>query len=92
MLRFTAFNLRTTPEVKGTVAQIAADTTTDQRTGQSYYVTRIAMLKQDIAQLGAVKLIPGMPVEAFVQTGERTVLSYLTKPLRDQFTRAFREK
>ena len=91
-LRFTAFNLRTTPEVKGAVAQIAADTTTDQRTGQSYYVTRIAMSKNEIARLGDVKLIPGMPVEAFVQTGERTVISYLTKPLRDQFVRAFREQ
>ena len=92
VLRFTAFNLRTTPEVKGDVAQIAANTTTDQRTGQSYYVTRIAMSKKEIARLGDVKLIPGMPVEAFVQTGERTVLSYLVKPLRDQFVRAFREQ
>ena len=92
VLRFTAFNLRTTPEVNGAVSQIAADTTTDQRTGQSYYVTRITMSKKAIAQLGDVKLIPGMPVEAFVQTGERTVLSYLIKPLRDQVERAFREK
>ena len=92
VLRFTAFNLRTTPEINGTVTQIAADTTTDQRTGQSYYITRIAMSKSEIARLGDVKLIPGMPVEAFVQTGERTVLSYLIKPLRDQFMRAFREK
>jgi membrane fusion protein, type I secretion system len=92
MLRFTAFNLRTTPEVNGKVAQIAADTITDQRTGQSYYLTRIAIPKKEIAQLGDIKLIPGMPVEAFVQTGERTVLSYLTKPLRDQFMRAFRQQ
>jgi HlyD family secretion protein len=92
VLRFTAFNLRTTPEVKGEVSQIAADTTTDQRTGQSYYVTRIAMSKEAIARLGDVKLIPGMPVEAFVQTGERSVLSYLIKPLHDQFMRAFREQ
>ena len=92
VLRFTAFNLRTTPEVKGEVSQIAADTTTDQRTGQSYYVTRIAMSKEEVARLGNVKLIPGMPVEAFVQTGERSVLSYLIKPLNDQFVRAFREQ
>ncbi|HET9716232.1 MAG TPA: HlyD family type I secretion periplasmic adaptor subunit [Pseudolabrys sp.] len=92
MLRFTAFNLRTTPEINGTVTRIAADTTTDQRTGQTYYVTRIAMTKSEIARLGDIKLIPGMPVEAFVQTGERTVISYLIKPLQDQFMRAFREK
>jgi HlyD family secretion protein len=93
MLRFPEFNTRTTPEIKGTVLQISADTTTDQRTGQSYYTVRIAMPKNVVARLGkGVRLIPGMPVEAFVQTGERTVISYLTKPLADQFMRAFREK
>lgn len=92
MLRFSAFNLRTTPEINGTVTRVAADTTTDQRTGQTYYNTRIAMPKSEIARLGEVKLIPGMPVEAFVQTGERSVMSYLMKPLQDQFMRAFREK
>ena len=82
MLRFPEFNTRTTPEIKGTVSQISADTTTDQRTGQSYYTVRIAMPAKEIEQLGkGAKLIPGMPVEAFVQTGERTVISYLTKPL-----------
>ena len=93
MLRFPEFNTRTTPEVRGTVTQVSADTTTDQRTGQSYYTVRIAMPTREIEKLGkAVKLIPGMPVEAFEQTGERTVISYLTKPLTDQFMRAFREK
>jgi HlyD family secretion protein len=92
VLRFSAFNLRTTPEISGTVTRVAADTATDQRTGQTYYVTRIAMTKNEIARLGEVKLIPGMPVEAFVQTGERSVMSYLMKPLQDQFMRAFREK
>ena len=72
VLRFSAFNLRTTPEINGTITRVSADTTTDQRTGQSYYVTRIAMTKNEIARLGDIKLIPGMPVEAFVQTGERT--------------------
>ena len=92
VLRFSAFNLRTTPEINGTVTRVSADTTTDQRSGQNFYTTRIAMPKSEIAKLGDVKLIPGMPVEAFVQTGERTVMSYLIKPLQDQFTRAFREK
>jgi HlyD family secretion protein len=93
MLRFPEFNTRTTPEVNGTVTQISADTTTDQRTGQSYYTVRVAMPVKEVEKLGkGVRLIPGMPVEAFVQTGERTVISYLTKPLTDQFMRAFREK
>jgi HlyD family secretion protein len=92
LLRFSAFNIRTTPEITGTVARVAADTTTDQRTGQTYYLVRIAMAPEQIARLGDVKLTPGMPVEAFIQTGQRTMLSYLIKPLHDQMIRAFREK
>src|SRR5229473_3924864 len=76
----------------GTVFQISADTSTEQRTGQSFYLVRVAMPPQEVARLGEVKLLPGMPVEAFIQTGERTVLSYLMKPLHDQFMRSFKEK
>jgi HlyD family secretion protein len=92
VLRFSSFNVRTTPEINGTVSRIAADTSTDQRTGQSYYLVRIAMTAQELKRLGDVKLTPGMPVEAFVETGERTMMSYLVKPLHDQLMRAFREK
>jgi HlyD family secretion protein len=92
VLRFSAFNMRTTPEVNGTVVRVGADTSTDQRTGQSYYLVRISMTVEELAKLGDVKLTPGMPVEAFIQTGERTMLSYLVKPLHDQLKRAFREK
>jgi HlyD family secretion protein len=91
-LRFSAFNARTTPEIEGIVTRISADTSTDQRTGQTYYTIRIAMPAEQIERLGNVKLLPGMPVEAFVQTGDRTMLSYLMKPLHDQVKRAFREK
>jgi HlyD family secretion protein len=90
-LRFSAFNMRTTPEIFGTVNQISADITTDQRTSQSYYTIRVAMTANEVARLGDVKLVPGMPVEAFVKTGDRTVMSYLMKPLSDQINRAFRE-
>ena len=92
VLRFTSFNVRTTPEIDGAVSRIAADTSTDQRTGQSYYLVRIAMPVQELKRLSDVKLTPGMPVEAFVQTGDRTMSSYLIKPLHDQLMRAFREK
>jgi HlyD family secretion protein len=92
ILRFSAFNARTTPEIEGIVTRISADTSTDQRTGQSYYTIRIAMPAEQLQRLGDVKLLPGMPVEAFVQTGDRTMLSYLMKPLQDQLVRAFREK
>ena len=92
LLRLSAFNQRTTPEINGTVTRISADTSTDQRTGQSYYTVRIAMPPDEVARLGDVKIVPGMPVEAFVQTGERTMISYLVKPLNDQLMRMFREK
>jgi HlyD family secretion protein len=92
VLRLSAFNQRTTPELNGAVTRVSPDVTTDQRTGQSYYTIRVSMPPEEVARLGDVKLIPGMPVEAFVQTGERTLLSYLIKPLSDQLMRAFREK
>jgi HlyD family secretion protein len=92
LLRLSAFNQRTTPELNGVVTRVSPDVTTDQRTGQSYYTIRISMPPEEVARLGDVKLIPGMPVEAFVQTGERTLISYLIKPLSDQLMRAFREK
>jgi HlyD family secretion protein len=92
LLRFSAFNMRTTPEISGTVVRVGADTSTDQRTGQSYYLVRIAMTPEEVARLGEVKLTPGMPVEAFIETGNRTVISYLVKPLQDQLKRTFREK
>jgi HlyD family secretion protein len=92
LLRLSAFNQRTTPELNGVVTRVSPDVTTDQRTGQSYYTIRVSMPPAEVARLGDVKLIPGMPVEAFVQTGDRTLLSYLIKPLSDQLMRAFRER
>jgi HlyD family secretion protein len=92
LLRLSAFNQRTTPELNGVVTRVSPDTTTDQRTGQSYYTIRVSMPAQEVARLGEAKLIPGMPVEAFVQTGDRTMFSYLMKPLHDQLMRSFREK
>jgi HlyD family secretion protein len=92
LLRLSAFNQRTTPEIYGTVTRISADATTDQRTGQTYYTIRIAMPGDEVAKLGEVRMVPGMPVEAFVQTGDRTMISYLVKPLHDQLMRMFREK
>lgn len=90
-LRFSAFNQRTTPEINGTVSRIGADVSKDERTGQSYYTVDIAIPSEEVARLGEVKLVPGMPVEAFIKTGDRTVMSYLVKPLGDQIARAFRE-
>src|SRR6185503_18434392 len=91
-LRFTAFDSRTTPEIFGSVSRISADTSTDQRTGASFYTVRITMPGSEVTKLGEVRLVPGMPVDAFVQTGDRTVMAYLMKPLSDQIARAFKEK
>jgi HlyD family secretion protein len=90
VLRFSTFNQRTTPELNGTVSRVSADLTTDQRTGTSYYTVRIAIPEDEVARLGGLKLLPGMPLETFIQTGERTILSYLTKPFTDQAARAFK--
>jgi HlyD family secretion protein len=92
LLRFSAFNQRTTPEIVGSVTRVSADTSTDQRTGQTYYTVRIAMPPEEIVRLGEVRMVPGMPVEVFVQTGERTMLSYFAKPMHDHLMRMFREK
>jgi HlyD family secretion protein len=92
VLRFPSLNQRTTPEIAGAVGRVSADTTTDQRTGLSFYTVRIAMPPEEVAKLGAVTLLSGMPVEALVQTQSRTVLSYLVKPLQDQLARALRER
>jgi HlyD family secretion protein len=92
VLRFSAFNLATTPEINGKVSRISADISSDQRTGQNYYTIRISIPAEELSRLGEAKLVPGMPVECFIQTGERTVISYLLKPLRDQMMRTFREK
>jgi HlyD family secretion protein len=90
LLRFSAFNQRTTPEVNGAVTRISADLTTEERTGLSYYTGRVGLLEGEIDRLGGLILTAGMPVEAFIQTGERTVLSYLSKPLTDSIMRSFR--
>jgi HlyD family secretion protein len=82
----------TTPEINGLVTKIAADITQDQKTGAAFYTLRITMSPSEIGRLNGLKLIPGMPVETFVQTGERTVMSYLVKPLHDQIMKAFRAR
>jgi HlyD family secretion protein len=91
-LRFSAFSQRTTPELDGVVSRVSADLTTDQRTGAAYYVVRITLSDSEIARLGGLRLVPGMPVEAFIKTGERTVLSYVMKPFTDQINRSFRSR
>src|SRR3954447_5095174 len=92
VMRFSAFNQRTTPELNGNVSLVSADVTQDQKTGTSFYTVRITPAPGELARLTGLKLVPGMPVDSFIQTGERTVISYLIKPLADPMTKAWREK
>ena len=92
VMRFVNFNSRTTPEIIGAVSLISADVTQDQRTGLSFYTVRISVPPEEFARLDALKLVPGMPVEVFVQTTIRTVVSYFVRPFQDQIARTFREK
>jgi HlyD family secretion protein len=92
VLRFSAFNLRTTPELNGEVTFVSADITKDDKANTSFYTVRIVPPPSELARLKDLKLVPGMPVETFINTGERTVISYLTKPLQDQLKKAWREK
>ncbi len=91
LLRFTAFNQRTTPELTGQVSFVSADLDRDELTGETYYNVRVRIEAGEVAKLDGRELMPGMPVETFLATGERSALSYLLKPLSDQFARAFRE-
>lgn len=91
-IRLAAFNQKTTPEIEGLISRVAADLTKDEKTGLSYYVAQVTLPPEQLARLGSLKLIPGMPAEIFLQTGERTALSYLVKPLQDQLARAMREE
>ncbi|WP_244480005.1 HlyD family type I secretion periplasmic adaptor subunit [Methylobacterium sp. Leaf94] len=92
VLRFAAFNQRVTPEIGGMVSRISADVSQDSKTGMSYYTARIRVPDTERDRLGRARLVPGMPVESFIQTGERSVLSYLVKPLTDQIAKAWRER
>ena len=90
-LNLSAFDQRTTPVVKGVVTKVSPDAFTDEASGETYYQAEVAPDIQELEALTHVTLVPGMPVEAFLQTAPRTPLSYLLKPLTDYFARAFRE-
>ncbi|MBT6343902.1 MAG: HlyD family type I secretion periplasmic adaptor subunit [Tateyamaria sp.] len=89
-LRFAAFDQRMTPEVLGQVTKISADVLTDQTSGIAYYEIEIIPKEGEMHKLNGQILLPGMPVEAFIKTEDRSPLNYLAKPLTDYFTRAFR--
>jgi membrane fusion protein, type I secretion system len=98
-VRFSAFNQRTTPQLTGTVAYVSATTSHDQgaQAAQggaqgSYFTVRVVLADEERRRLGSLQLVPGMPAEVFMQTGSRTMMSYLLKPITDQMQRAFVEQ
>jgi len=91
-VRMTSFNQRTTPNVEGTVEQVSADLLRDDVKGAHYYLARISLGTASLKKLGGKPLVPGMPAEVMIETDRRSVMSYMVKPLSDQFARAFREE
>ncbi|MGJ4999088.1 HlyD family type I secretion periplasmic adaptor subunit [Bradyrhizobium sp. HKCCYLR20261] len=92
LVRFAAFNQRRTPELEGLVHSVAADLSKDERSGEPYFTVRVEIPEFELARLDGKKLVPGMPAEIHIRTGDRTALSYLIKPLEDQLSKAFRER
>jgi len=92
VMRFPAFNQRTTPELNGEVDRVSADVSLDQKSGARFYTVRMTIPDNELARLKDFALIPGMPVEAFIQTSRRTVMSFLIKPISDQISKAWRER
>jgi HlyD family secretion protein len=95
-VRFSAFNQRTTPQLTGQVAFVSADTTVDPHSPQgqasAFYTVRVVLSEEERRRLGDVQLIPGMQAEVFMQTGKRTMMSFLMKPFMEQIKRAFVEE
>lgn len=91
-LRFSAFSMRTTPDIAGTLMRLSPDAFNDEQTGRSYYLAQLAINNGELEKLGNVDLVAGMPVETYIQTGERSPFTYMTKPMADYFNKAFREE
>jgi HlyD family secretion protein len=91
-VRFSAFNQRVTPQLAGTVSLVSADTSRDQQTNAHYFTVRVVLPDDERRRLGGLQLVAGMPAEVFMQTGSRTMMNYLLKPITEQMNRAFVEQ
>ena len=87
----SAFNQRVTPTVEGTVTWVSADRLTDASSGEEYYTARIDLKDQNDPRLNGLKLLPGMPAEVLIRTGERTLIQYLISPVEQSISRSLRE-
>lgn len=93
-VRFSAFSSNTLPVLEGKVLTLSADRLVDEQTGMPYFLARITLTPEslsDLEKLDNVVLLPGMPAEVLIKTGDRTLFQYLTKPLRNMFARSFIE-
>ena len=91
-IRLSAFNQRTTPQLEGVVSYLSADLNHDRQKNPNaapYYTVRVTLPPSERRRLGGLELVSGMPVEVFLQTGSRTMMSYLLKPITDQLLRTF---
>jgi HlyD family secretion protein len=91
-VRFSAFNQRTTPQLQGLVSYVSADLSRDPQTKTSYYTVRVTLPGDERRRLGGLQLVSGMPAEVFLQTGSRTMMSYLLKPMTEQLSHMFNER
>lgn len=92
LLRFAAFDMRDTPDLYGSVIQVSADAFVDEQSGASFYRAEIQLSEEEAAKLAEGQvLVPGMPVDAFIRTEDRTPAKYLMSPITRYFERAFRD-
>jgi membrane fusion protein, epimerase transport system len=91
-VRFSAFNSKTTPTMEGVVNKVSADSFVNESTGAQYYLATIDLTADSQKKLGDLKLVPGMPAEVLINTGERTFFEYLMQPITDAFARSFIEE
>lgn len=90
-VRLTVFKQAVTPVIEGKVTSLSADRIVDDKTGNQYYLARVELTPESLKKMTHLELIPGMPVEVMIKTGERTLFAYLVKPISNAFARAFVE-
>jgi len=90
-VRFSAFKQSKTPKMTGKVIHLSADHLIDEKTGNAYYQARIELTPESRKDLGDLQLLPGMPAEVLINTGERTLFEYLAQPAANVFARALIE-
>ena len=91
-VRLSSYNRSLAPTIEGTIAYVAADMMTDERTGSAYFTARIRLSRESLQEWPETRLYPGMPAEVMIVTGERRAIDYFVAPLFDRMRRAFHEK